>query len=301
MNVFITGGTGFIGKFLIYRLIKEDAHITVATRQKFKHSSHIDYINWFELTDDEKLDTLSKSDVIINLAGENIAARRWTDKQKAKIIRSRTSVTNSLVEIINKLPQNEKRVFISASAVGYYGDKKEELIDENSPIGKGFLAEVCELWEKEALKARNCRLVIPRIGVVLHPSGGALQKMLRPFKYYLGGGIGSGKQFVPWVHIDDLVEMFMFVAKNKSCEGVYNFVAPNPCTMKELAKTIGKVLHKPAVFKVPEFVLKIILGEAATMLICSQKVLPQRLIDANFKFEFERLEDALADLLKNNE
>jgi len=301
MNVFITGGTGFIGKFLIYRLIKEDAHITVATRQKFKHSSHIEYINWYDLTDDEKLITVSKSDVIINLAGENIAAHRWTDKQKAKIIRSRTNVTSSLVEIINKLPQNEKRVFISASAVGYYGDKKNELINEYSPIGSGFLSEVCELWEKEALKARNCRLVTPRIGVVLHPSGGVLQKMLPLYKFYLGGILGSGKYYVPWVHIGDLVNMFIFVAKNNSCEGVYNFVAPNPCTMKELAKAIGSILHKPVFFKVPEFLLKIILGEAATMLTNSQRVFPRRLIDTNFKFEFERLEVALADLLKKNE
>ncbi|MEJ5244918.1 MAG: TIGR01777 family oxidoreductase [Bacteroidota bacterium] len=301
MNVFITGGTGFIGKFLIYRLIKENAHITVATRQKFKHSSHIDYVNWNELTDDEKLDTISKSDVIINLAGENIASRRWSDKQKAKIIRSRTKITSSLVEIINRLSQNDKRVFISASAVGYYGDKKDEIISEASTIGNGFLAEVCELWEKEALKVRNCRLVIPRIGVVLHPSGGALKKMLLPYKYYIGGILGSGKQYVPWVHIDELVNMFLFVAKNKSCEGVYNFVAPNPCTMKEFALSIGSILNKPVLFKIPEFLLNIILGESATIITNSQRVIPQRLIDARFEFEFERIEPALNDLLKHNE
>jgi NAD dependent epimerase/dehydratase family enzyme len=149
MNVFITGGTGFIGKIPIYRLIKENAHITVATRQKFKHSSHIDYVNWNKLTDDEKLDTISKSDVIINLAGENIASRRWSDKQKAKIIRSRTKITSSLVEIINRLPQNDKRVFISASAVGYYGDKKDEIINEASTMAMDSLQKYANYGKKK--------------------------------------------------------------------------------------------------------------------------------------------------------
>lgn len=298
MKVFITGGTGFIGRFLVYRLIKEGAKVVVATRQKIKNSSHIEYINWFELSNNERIEILKNCDVTINLAGENIFSRRWTNKQKALIVRSRVETTHSIVEILNKLPQDDKKVFISASAVGYYGNRNNEIITEETPLGKGFLAEVCELWENEAKQVKSCRTIITRIGIVLHPAAGALKKMLIPFKFFVGGAVGSGKQFIPWVHIDDLIEMFMFVTKNKNCEGVYNFVSPNPCTMNEFVKIMGKILKRPSFFRVPTFILKIFLGKAAETLTDSQRVIPKRLLDTGYKFNYPEISSALQDLLQ---
>lgn len=297
MKVFLTGGTGFIGRFLVRKLLKESAQIFIATRQNYTDTHSIKYLNWFNLSNDEKISLISDCDVIINLAGENIGSHRWTHNQQAKIIRSRTEITRSIVEILNKLPQNSNRVFLSASAVGYYGHRGDEIINESTPSGDGFLAEVCKIWESEALENRNCRTVIARIGVVLHPSGGALKKMIKPYNFFIGGPLGSGKQFVPWVHIEDLMQMFLFVIKNSDCSGAFNVVSPNPCTMKELSQTLGKVLRKPYFLRTPEFFLKLILGKAASMLTISQRVVPQRLLDAGFKFKFPTIEEALKDLL----
>jgi len=297
MKVFLTGGTGFIGRFLVRNLLKESSQIYIATRQNFTDTHSIKYIDWFALSDEEKTSLISECDVIINLAGENIAARRWSHNQQAKIIRSRTEITSSIVEVLNKLPQSSDRVFVSASAVGYYGDCRDEIITENTPPGDGFLAEVCKIWESEALEARTCRTVIARIGVVLHSSGGALKKMMQPYYFFIGGPLGSGKQYVPWVHIKDLMQMFLFVIKNPDCKGAYNFVSPNPCTMRELSKALGKALRRPHYIRTPEFILKIMLGKAASMLTISQRVVPQRLLDAGFNFKFPTIEEAFKDLL----
>jgi uncharacterized protein (TIGR01777 family) len=293
--VMIAGGTGFIGSQLTKKLHSADYDVKIITR-KAKNTddkTKLNYISWDSL----KSDDLENIYGIINLAGASIAGSKWTESYKQLILDSRIKATRELVDLVSKA-KSPPEVFINASAVGYYGDRGTELLTEESSSGKGFLAKVCVEWEKEAITASNhTRTVISRIGVVLDKNEGALSKMLLPFKTFTGGPLGSGKQYFPWIHIKDIVGLFMFALENKSVDGAVNFSSPNPVTMDEFAKTLGKVMNRPSIFKVPEAALKLILGDASEMITNSQRVIPKQASSNGYSFMFSDLKLAFKDII----
>lgn len=297
-KILITGGTGFIGTYISDQLLKQGHYLTIITRSPGRYSEeqakNMQYVGW----DDDLVEVVNRCDTIINLAGESLFGQRWTNEVKSSIYESRILTTQKLVSLINKAV-NKPELFISASAVGIYGDCGDTILDETSPAGTDFLAKVCQDWEKEALKASEygVRVAIPRIGIVLEENGGVLEKMLLPFKLFIGGPIGSGNQYVPWVHMADLCNAILFPIENSELEGPYNACSPEPQSMGVLAETLGKVMNRPSFFKVPESLIKLVLGEAAQPVLGSLRVQPKVLQLSGFPFEFEDLEEALADII----
>lgn len=244
---------------------------------------------------------LTNIDGVIHLAGENIASRRWSTAQKARIRDSRVRGTTLLAQTLASISPPPK-VFISASAIGYYGNRKDEILTEESQPGEGFLPDVSIAWENAAKPATEAgiRTVHPRIGIVLSPDGGALGKMLVPFKLGLGGIIGSGNQYMSWITLDDLVSLFLFAIDDKSISGAINTVSPTPVTNREFTKTLGRVLSRPTIFPLPAFAAKLALGEMAdALLLASTRVISSRLENTNFSFAHPHLEPALRHLLKS--
>lgn len=297
-KIVITGGTGFIGSYLSDQLLKQGHYLTIITRSPERYSEeqakNMQYVGW----DEDLVDVVSSCDYIINLAGESLFGQRWSNEVKRSIYDSRILTTRKLVTLIGKA-KNKPELFISASAVGIYGDQGETILDESSPAGSDFLAEVCKDWEKEAVKALDfgVRVAIPRIGIVLEENGGVIEKMLLPFKMFVGGPIGSGNQYVPWVHMTDLCNAILYPIENSDMEGPYNACSPEPQPMSVLAETLGKVMNRPSFFKVPESILKLVLGEASQPVLGSLRVQPKVLQVNDFIFEFEDLEEALADII----
>jgi uncharacterized protein (TIGR01777 family) len=236
------------------------------------------------------------ADAVINLAGENLFARRWTAAQKEKLIASRVTGTTELSRLV---AARKPACFISASAIGFYGPNATDTLDESSPSGSDFLAGLCRQWEEATREASaaGVRTLVVRTGVVLDPNGGALAQMLPPFRLGVGGPLGSGSQWVSWIHLDDLVELFLFLLGAEGCSGAFNATAPNPVSMKELSRALGKALHRPAVMPVPGFALRLALGEVADILLTGQRVLPQRALAAGVGFRFPEVSGALEDLV----
>ncbi len=301
-NIIVTGATGLIGKKLCEKLNKQGANVFVFTRNPENAKKVLpymrEYIKWNPMNISSWIDKINGKDAIINLAGENIMSRRWNEKHKKKITQSRLITTRALVNAINHV-ENRPAVFISASAIGYYGFTGNAEITEESKPGEDFLALLTQKWEREAIDVEylGVRRVSIRIGVVLDKSGGALARMIIPFKFFAGGPLGSGKQWFSWIHIDDLVNLFLFALDNENMKGVYNATAPHPVRMKDFAKMLGKILHRPSILPVPGFVLKIMLGEGAEYLIKGSRVFPIKTLAAGFKFKYESAEAALSHLL----
>lgn len=291
MKVAIAGASGLVGSALIPVLKKLGGQITRLVRSDPKAGD----IEWHPNQDEVSSRSLEGFDVIINLAGENLAGGRWTDDLKRKIRDSRVNGTHLLSEAIAKLPQ-KPRVFACASATGIYGDRDDETLDEQSESGGGFLAGVCREWEKAtepAVKA-GTRVVNLRLGPILAREGGMLAKLLTPFKMGMGGKVGSGKQFISWVGLDDAVNAIKFAIEDESIRGPLNIVSPNPVTNEEFTKTLGHVLNRPTALAMPAFAARLAFGEMADeMLLASQKVLPKRLTTAKFQFTYPELEGAL--------
>jgi len=243
-------------------------------------------------------EVISDINAVINLAGEPIAPGRWTREKKKRIMESRMETTKALVE---SLRQSDKRpsLLINASAVGYYGPCGDEVITEDSPPGSDFLANVCVKWEEAAKNAETLglRVAILRFGTVLDAEGGALPRMMKPFKMFLGGWLGSGRQWFPWIHRYDIAGMVRFIISNESLSGVFNATTPETVTNLEFSKTLAKVLHRPCIFPVPGFVLRLALGEFGNVLLTGQKAIPQRMLNAGYKFKYPRLEDALKAII----
>mgnify|MGYP000427395007 FL=1 len=294
-KVFIAGGTGFIGSSIIPALLKEgyEVQVLVRNKEKAKKLPSSCKVIWGNPTKSgEWQKYLEETDIAINLAGQNIFSR-WTKAYKKLILESRIKSTENIVSSLKK-----SALLINASAVGYYGDKGNTLVTEDSLPGDDFLAKTCIEWEKRALKAKEkgAKIIIARVGVVLGTTGGMLPKILPIFKLGLGGTLGKGNQWFPWIHIKDLVSAILFLIK-KEKEGIYNFVSPNPVTNKEFTKTLGKVLKRPTLLPVPVFMMKLIFGELANIITCSIRAYPKNLLELGFKFKFETIEDALKDLI----
>jgi len=300
-RIVVTGATGFLGKKIAQELIARGDEVTIFTRS-IKNARRIipnsyDYVEWKpELKN--WYQRLEGKDAVINLAGENVMAKRWDAEHKKNILSSRIDSTRSLVNAIKELNKKPK-TFVCASAVGYYGNS-ENPVTENSESGKDFLADVVSKWESEASKVESygVRRVSIRTGIVLDKQEGALVPMINQFKYFVGGSIGNGRQWFPWIHIDDIVGIFLFALDNRNVNGVLNASSPNPLRMNDFCKNLGFVMHRPSLFKVPSLIIKILFGEAAEVLLNGAHVFPERTIQAGYKFKFETAEEALKNLLQ---
>lgn len=299
MNILLFGATGNIGRKLAQKLVDKKHSVTNVSRDINKSKSILPFIsNHLNLDDYSSLSSaIQQSDIVVNLAGFPVS-EKWTKKNKQLIYDSRIKTTRKIVDLINSSPRKPKK-FISSSAIGYYGNGREHLLTIDYPPGIGFLANVCQDWEEEAQKVdESVTLIIPRIGIVLDKTSGALPKMITPFKLYLGGRLGNGRQWMSWIHIDDLVNAFIEFIETDNYEGVLNLVSPNPVRNSEFSHLLAKILNKPNFIAVPNFVLRLILGESSSMVLNSQKVFPEKLIQNDFEFKFPDLESALRDLLK---
>jgi uncharacterized protein (TIGR01777 family) len=295
MKVVIAGASGLVGSALIPALEADGAEVTRLVRT----SARAGEIEWHPNNDQIDATKLEGFDIIINLAGENIAGGRWTDDQKRKIHDSRVNGTHLLSEAIAGLKQPPK-LFLCASATGIYGDRDDETLDEQSDSGGGFLAGVCREWEQatEPASAAGVRTVNLRFGPILAREGGMLAKLLTPFKMGMGGKVGSGKQYISWVAIDDAVNAIKLALKDESIRGPLNIVSPRPVTNEEFTKTLGHVLSRPTALAMPAFAVRLAFGEMADeMLLTSQRVIPKRLNDAGFEFEYPELEGAFRKYL----
>ena len=261
MKILITGGTGLIGKALVCELALSNNDITVLSRSPQKVYSHFcnEIACWTQLSDKQNL---NEFDAVINLAGEPIADNRWTPSQKQKLVDSRCDLTQKLVELI-KASDSPPTVFISGSAVGFYGDQGDNRVTEETPANPEFTHELCAKWERIALEAQTplTRVCLLRTGIVLSTLGGALPKMSKPFKLGLGGKLGNGKQYMPWIHIDDMVNAIIFLLKTQDAKGAFNLTAPNPIQNKEFTRLLGKAFNRPALMTVPESVLRLVMGD----------------------------------------
>ena len=300
MRILVTGASGLIGRRLCQSLLDE-GHTVIGLSRSPESARGVpvtEMRRWDALSGPPDDKALAGVDAVIHLAGEPIAARRWSDEQKRRVRDSRVVSTRNLVNGMLAMT-TAPAAFISSSAVGFYGDRGDEMLDEQSPAGVGFMADVCKAWEQEAERAApsGTRVVRVRTGVVLSREGGALEKMRLPFTLGVGGKLGSGRQWFPWIHIADIVDIYRYALTADSLSGPVNATAPTPVTNAEFTRRFARALHRPAFVPVPEFGLRAVLGEMADVLLSSQRVLPGVLMTAGYRFRFLSLDDALADLL----
>jgi uncharacterized protein (TIGR01777 family) len=298
MTYLITGATGFIGGRLTGSLLSGGHSVNYLGRRR---SGQLDARAAYHCWGDETslLESVPRVDAIVHLMGEPVS-QRWTPEVKRRIHESRVVGTRQLVSAI-RLLKHRPSVLVSASAVGFYGDRGDEVLGEGSEIGAGFLADLCHDWEAEAVRAEELglRVVRVRIGVVLGREGGALSKMLLPFRLGLGGRLGDGRQWIPWIHVDDLIRMIVFAAESESIRGPLNGSSPNPVTNAEFTRVLASALRRPAFLPMPKFALQLALGEMADFLFSSLRVLPRASEEAGFTFHYPRLDAALRALLAN--
>ena len=285
MNVLVAGGTGFIGSALVERLAKENHRVLLLSRHPqasgAARSRRVQTVQWDGKRTGPLVRLLEGVHAIVNLAGESIGAKRWTEARKSQLVESRVAPTKALVAAIS-LAEGKPAVLVNASAVGYYGDVRSGDVTEAHPPGTDFLARLCERWETEARKTEEygVRVIRLRFGVVLEASGGALRKMMVPFRLFLGGSLGSGRQWFPWVHREDAIGAIFFSLQNSNISGPVNVTAPELVTMREFARALGKAMHRPSWARVPAFVLRTILGEMAETVLTGQCVVSRKLEDA---------------------
>lgn len=298
MNVTLTGATGFIGRRLIRRLLEEEhtAHV-LARRGKTGFAPEVKCSIWDALEGEPPAEALAEADAIVNLAGEPVS-QRWTPEARRRIRGSRVEGTRRLVEALSTL-QRRPSVLVCASAIGIYGSRGDEILTESSTPGEGFLSGLCIDWEKSArlAEALGLRVVMLRTGVVLGTEGGALEKILPAFRWGLGGRLGSGEQWMSWIHIDDLVSLILFALEKAELRGPVNATAPGPVTNAEFTDKLAAVLYRPAFVPVPAFALRMLFGEMAEVLLGSQRVLPRAAESAGFRFRYPDLKSALRHLL----
>lgn len=312
MRVVVTGGTGLIGTALCRRLVEDGHEVVVLTRRAgVAVAAGVRAVPWtaepVAATGDGEpggsrptwWEAVDGADVAVNLAGESIAARRWSPAQKERILQSRLRATRALVQAM-EAARRPPRLLLSGSAVGYYGPRGDEVVTEAGGPGADFLSQVCVAWEGEARRAEalGARVAVLRTGLVLAREGGALPRLVLPFRLFAGGPLGSGRQWMPWIHVDDLVDLIVFLAGREETAGPYNGTAPEPVTNREFARILGRVLGRPAWLPAPAPAMRLVLGEMADALLLSgQRAVPERALAAGFRFRHPELEAALRDLL----
>lgn len=296
-HILITGGSGFIGRALCRKAISRGWSVTVLSRQPEQRVRQICGPNVRVIPSVSDIADLPAIDHVINLAGEPILAGRWTSARKQRIRESRIELTKQLINALSRRP-TKPATLISGSAVGYYGDTGEEICTESQPAGNGFAASLCRDWERAAqpVGVLGIRLCIVRTGIVLDDSGGPLKKMLLPFKLGLGGPIGNGRQWFPWITRDDLCALIFFLIDQPACHGIFNATAPEAVRQGEFAQMLAAQMHRPALLPVPAFVMKALLGEASELLLASQRVRPDAAMQAGFVFQHPSMQQALATL-----
>ncbi len=294
MKVVVTGGTGFVGADIVDALLTRGDEVTLVTRDVSRLPHDLQ-----GRVEAQALDALDFSgfDAVVHLAGENLFARRWSEEQKKRILRSRIDTSEAVCRAI-EVAQPAPKVLVHASAVGYYGPRGDEDLDETSPPGSDFLAEVCVAWEAACARAERfaCRVVALRLGIVLGEGGGALQQMKTPFTFFVGGPIGDGQQWMSWIHRRDLSRLVLFAIDDERCRGPINAVAPHPVRMNTFAKALGKAMLRPSWLRVPAFALRFAVGEAAAVILQGQRVLPKRAREFGFDFEYPEVADALGEI-----
>jgi uncharacterized protein len=303
MKVAVTGGTGFIGSRLVDRLLAEGHQVLLLVRNASKAQQRFpkaEVVSYTPKVSGAWQQAIAGYDGVVNLAGEPIS-NRWTDNSKTEILASRALGTAKIVEAISQ--SNPKpSVLVNASAVGYYGTSETAVFDETSSPGQDFLAEVCKAWEAEAekVKTSGTRLVIVRTGIVLGPDGGVLAKMMFPFQLFAGGPLGDGKQWVSWIHREDLVNLIIKALTDSTVAGVLNGTAPNPVSMGELCQELGNIIQRPSWLPVPGFALELLLGEASKLVLEGQNVKPQKTESTGFRFQYTTVKAALSQILKSS-
>jgi len=298
MRILVTGATGLVGTALVPAL-EENGHEVLTVSRKAAEGDH--EVQWdpYEGFSEEEAEKLKGIDAVVHLAGESIA-EYWSEEKKQRLRDSRVKGTETLVNALKALEAPPK-IFVSASAVGYYGSRGDEELTDNSEPGEGFLSDLCTDWEAASMKAEEfgARVVIPRIGIVLSKEGGALGKMITPFSFGVGGTVGEGDQWMSWIALPDLVRLIQFLINNSRVSGPINATSPNPVTNREFTKVLGKVLNRPTFIPVPGFGVKLLFGEMGERLLLEgSRVLPEKLIEAGFRFDFPELEAALRKVLE---
>jgi uncharacterized protein (TIGR01777 family) len=299
MKLVITGATGFIGSILADRLWHQFHSLALLSRRPPREEgvTKREWFFWDPPAGGAWEERVDGADGIIHLAGEPIAGKRWSARQKEVLRTSRIDSTRALVNAIAGA-KTKPKFFVSASAVGYYGPRGDEIVTEASPPGSDFLSALCAEWEGEALKAEahGVRVARIRTGIVLGEGQGALKKMVPPFKMFMGGPLGSGKQWMPWIHIEDEIGLLLFLMQNENARGAFNATAPNPVTMEAFAKALGDVLKRPSWVSVPASALALIVGEMADMLLTGQRAVPEAATQLGYRFQYPMIEDALKSL-----
>jgi uncharacterized protein (TIGR01777 family) len=302
VKVLVTGASGFIGSALCDALLVRGDTVVGLTRDPKRARStnpSVIWEAWEPTLERPAAEAFDGVDAVVNLLGEKIN-QRWTDDAKERIMESRRTGTHNLIGTIAALGERRPRVLVSQSAIGFYGDRGEAIMDESAEPGEGFDAEVVREWEAAAheAEATGVRLVVVRTGHVLDPSGGLLRQLLRPFKLGVGGPLAGGDQYMSWIHVDDEVGLILWAIENEAVSGVVNLTAPNPVTNRELSKALGRAIHRPASLPVPGFALKLMYGnEFGSVLRGGQRVVPRRALDLGYEFRHPELDEALADLL----
>ncbi|MFA9458974.1 TIGR01777 family oxidoreductase [Halalkalibacter sp. AB-rgal2] len=301
MNIAIAGGSGLIGSALTEYLTKQGYTVYILTRDATNKpvKDDVRYVEWLhdDATPEKELQDV---EAVINLAGESIGSGRWTEERKRAILDSRIQSTRAVIDLIKHLTPT-LRVLVNASAIGYYGHSASATFTEDSePVDDSYLTTVVNSWEKEAAKARDfgVRVAFCRLGIVLDEKEGALPKMLLPYKLFTGGNLGTGEQWMSWIHMDDVVRLFTFAIEHSTINGPLNVTAPTPVRMKEFGQTLASVLNRPHWFPTPAFLLKIALGEMSTLVLDGQKVLPKKSTDFDYTFQYATLKSALTDTLQ---
>jgi uncharacterized protein (TIGR01777 family) len=293
-KIVVAGGSGFIGEPLVRRLVARGDDVAVLTRNPSNvHAGRA--VLWNPPSEGRWSDDVASAEVVINLAGENVGGGRWTAARKKRVMESRVAATSALVSAMARNPEH-RRTLVSASAIGFYGDRGDEQIDESSAAGTGFLTEVTRRWEELARGAEPfARVVILRFGIVLAANGGALAKLLLPFRLGAGGPMGSGRQWMSWIDRDDVLRMIEWAVDHDSARGVYNATAPTPVTNRDFAQILGRLLHRPSILPTPGFALRLAVGSemANEMLLSGQRVLPKRATEEGFEFAYPQLDEAL--------
>lgn len=292
MNILLTGATGFIGNHLVRALLTDGHQLTILTRAARSGTRNVSYLPW---NGTEMPLGMGHFDAVINLAGASLAEGKWTPERKQTIIDSRVRATEACVQYINR-SNRPPAVFVSASAVGYYGGLRAGQLDESATPGSDFLAEVCLAWE-QAAQGANCRTAIVRIGVVLGQEGGAFPKLSQAFRAFVGGPMAGGEQPFPWIHIADVVGAIRFLLYQQACSGVYNLAAPETLTNAQFSRTLAQTLKRPMLFSVPKFALERLLGEQSVLLWGGQQAIPAHLLHDGYQFQFSTAQQALQNLV----